>query len=115
MITRDEVQGDVAILEITGKIMGGDEVMIFHSRIREHLEAGKKHFVINLCKVEWTNSLGLGMLIAAMTSVKRGDGRLVLACYKSIEDLLNMTRLITIFETYDTLDDAIESFKGTTS
>jgi len=57
------------------------------------------------------NSVGLGMLISALTTVKNSGGRLVLANITKIESILTMTRLITVFEHYDSRDEALKSFK----
>jgi anti-sigma B factor antagonist len=62
-------------------------------------------------KTEWMNSVGLGMLIAALTTVKNGGGRLVLAKIDKIEQILIITRLISVFEHYDSREAAISSFK----
>jgi len=75
----DTLEGDLVIIEISGKIMGGEETTMFHGRIHEYIKLNKKNFLINLKKVEWMNSVGLGMLISALTTVRNAGGRLVLA------------------------------------
>ncbi|MBU0982394.1 MAG: STAS domain-containing protein [candidate division Zixibacteria bacterium] len=102
---------DVVVIEISGKIMGGDETTLFHGKIHEYMKGNKKNIVLDLSKVEWMNSVGLGMLISALTTVKNDGGRLVLANITNIESILAMTRLITVFEHYDNRDDAIASYK----
>ena len=105
-----EADGGIVVLNLSGKIMGGEETTLFHGRLHEHIQAGKKKFVFDLQNVPWTNSVGLGMLISALTTVKNAQGRLVLANITSIENLLAMTRLITVFEHYDSRDAAVGSF-----
>lgn len=107
----DQLQGDVVILDISGKIMGGEETTLFHGKIHEYIELNKKNFVVDLAKVDWMNSVGLGMLISALTTVKNSGGRLVLANITKIESILTITRLITVFEHFDSRDDAVKSFK----
>ena len=107
----DQLKGDVVILDISGKIMGGEETTLFHGKIHEYIELNKKNFVVDLAKVDWMNSVGLGMLISALTTVKNSGGRLVLANITKIESILTITRLITVFEHYDSQDEAIKSFK----
>ena len=102
--------GGVAVLELSGKIMGGEETTLFHGKIHEYIQLNKKSFVLDLAKVEWMNSVGLGMLISALTTVKNAGGRLVLANITNIESILAMTRLITVFEHYDSRDAALKSF-----
>lgn len=107
----DQLKGNVVILDVSGKIMGGEETTLFHGKIHEYIELNKKNFVVDLAKVDWMNSVGLGMLISALTTVKNSGGRLVLANITKIESILTITRLITVFEHYDSQDDAIKSFK----
>ena len=107
----DQLKGDVVILDLSGKIMGGEETTMFHGKIHEYIELNKKNFVVDLAKVDWMNSVGLGMLISALTTVKNSGGRLVLANITKIESILTITRLITVFEHYDSQEDAIKSFK----
>jgi anti-sigma B factor antagonist len=66
--------------------------------------------VVDLGKVDWMNSVGLGMLISALTSTKNAGGRLVLANIDKIESILTITRLISVFEHYDSRDAALASF-----
>lgn len=106
----DLVQDDIVILDVSGKIMGGEETTMFHGKIHEYITQNKKNFVIDLAKVDWMNSIGLGMLISAFTTVKNSGGRLVLANITKIESVLTITRLITVFEHFDSREDAIKSF-----
>ena len=108
----DSLQGEIVILDISGKIMGGEETTMFHGRIHEYLGRNKKKFVLDLAKTEWMNSVGLGMLISALTSVKNSGGRLVLANITKIESILTITRLITVFEHFDNREDAIKALQG---
>ena len=106
----DKLEGNVVILELSGKIMGGEETTLFHGKIHEYISLNKKNMVVDLEKVDWMNSVGLGMLISALTTVKNAGGRLVLANIDSIESILTITRLITVFEHYDSRVAAVKSF-----
>ena len=106
----DILEGDILIMEISGKIMGGDETTMFHGKLHEYINQGKKSVVIDLAKVDWMNSIGLGMLISALTTLRNASGRLVLANIDKIESILTITRLITVFDHYDSRDEAIKSF-----
>jgi anti-sigma B factor antagonist len=107
----DSLQGEIVIIDISGKIMGGEETTMFHGRIHEYLNRNKKKIVLDLAKTEWMNSVGLGMLISALTSVKNSGGRLVLANITKIESILTITRLISVFEHYDNREDAIKALE----
>ncbi len=106
----DILEGDIVIMEVSGKIMGGDETALFHGKLHEYINLGKKSVVIDLAKVDWMNSIGLGMLISALTTLRNASGRLVLANIDKIESILTITRLITVFDHYDSRDEAIKSF-----
>lgn len=106
----DHFEGDVAVIVVSGKIMGGEETTMFHGKIHEFISGNKKNIVVDLEKVDWMNSVGLGMLISALTTVKNAGGRLVLANITKIESILTITRLISVFDHYDSRDEAVKSF-----
>ncbi len=108
----DHLEGNVVILDVSGKIMGGEESTMFHGKIHEYINQNKKNVVVDMAKVDWMNSVGLGMLISALTTVKNGGGRLVLANITKIESILTITRLITVFEHYDSREEALKSLAG---
>ena len=82
---------------------------MFHGKIHEYIQLNKKNIIVDLQKVEWMNSVGLGMLISALTTVRNAGGRLVLANITKIESILTITRLITVFEHFDSRDEAIKA------
>ena len=107
----DEVKDDVVIFHLGGKVMGGNDATTFHGKLHEYIDSGKKKIVVDLKKVEWMSSVGLGMLISALTTVRNNGGELKLAnITQGIHNLLTITRLVTIFDTYDSTDEAIASF-----
>jgi len=106
----DQLVSDIVVLDISGKIMGGDETTMFHGKIHEYISQNKKNFIVDLAKVDWMNSVGLGMLISALTTVKNAGGRLVLANITKIESILTITRLISVFEHFDSRVEAQKSF-----
>jgi len=98
----DILEGDVVILDVSGKIMGGEETTMFHGKIHEYINQNKKNFVVDLKDVDWMNSVGLGMLISSLTTV--------LANITRIESILTITRLISVFEHFDSREEAMKSF-----
>jgi anti-sigma B factor antagonist len=108
----DHLIGNVVVLEISGKIMGGEETTLFHGKLHEFINHNKKNFVIDLAKVDWMNSIGLGMLISSLTTVRNAGGKLVLANIDKIESILTITRLISVFEHHDSRDAALKAFKS---
>jgi anti-sigma B factor antagonist len=110
-LSHREIEG-VIILEPKGKIMGGPDATMLHDMLHDFIDQNKKKVVIDLSKVEWMNSTGLGILISGLTTLRNNGGELKLACVtEKIESLLTITKLITVFENYDTIEDAVKSFK----
>lgn len=105
------IDNNVVVFKISGKIMGGDESTQFHNAIHDYIGRKMLNFVLDLSDVEWMNSVGLGMLISSLTTVRNAGGRLVLGNIDKIESILTITRLITVFEHFDTRAAALASFK----
>ncbi|MBU8934351.1 MAG: STAS domain-containing protein [candidate division Zixibacteria bacterium] len=106
---KDVLEGDVVVISISGKIMGGKDTVMCRNRLHDHLKSNTRKFVIDMGDVEWTNSQGLGMLIGCYTSVKRAGGHVALARIDSVRELLVLTRLIQVFDCYDSMDEAKEA------
>jgi anti-sigma B factor antagonist len=110
-LTYKEIDG-VMVLEPKGRIMGGPDATVFHDRLHDFIGQNQKKVVINLAKVELMNSTGLGILISGLTTLRNNGGELKLACITDrIESLLTITKLITVFDNYDTIDQAVKSFQ----
>ena len=102
----------VAILDVSGKLMGGPDADVFKETIRNLLDEGYKNVVVNMSQVPFINSTGLGILISAYTTLRKEDGVLKLAnVTERIDSLLMITKLGTIFETYSSEEMALDSFK----
>lgn len=106
-----QVIGDVMVLDVRGKLMGGPETIAIHDKVKELAEEGKKKVVIDLSHVAWMNSSGLGTMMGCLTSLKNAGGELKLSgVTDKVKSLFIITKLITIFDTHDTVDDAVKSF-----
>jgi anti-sigma B factor antagonist len=104
--------GDVTILDMDGKITIGEGSTALRSAIRRLAEEGKKKILLNLERVGYMDSTGLGELIASYTTVSRDGGQLkLLQLSGKLQDLLVITKLLTVFDVYDTEADALSSFK----
>lgn len=107
----DREDNGIVILELKGNIMGGEDEAVFYDKLRELIEQNKKKVVLDLSKVEWINSRGLGILISGLTTMRNSDGQLKIArVVEKVKSLLTMTRLITVFDSYETVDEAVKSF-----
>ena len=112
MKIKEKIEGDVAILEISGKLMGGPETQQIHDHIKGLIADNVNKVIINLSKVKWMNSSGLGVLMASYTTIKNKGGDLKLAnVADKVNSLLMITQLMTIFKTYNSVDRALVSFK----
>jgi len=101
-----------AIIEFKGNVMGGPDAVSLNEKLHELIEKKNTNVVVNLSKVKFMNSSGLGMMIGALTTMRKAGGDLRIAnATDKIESLLIITKLITVFKHYKTLDEAVDSFK----
>ncbi len=99
------------VITLKGNVMGGPEAQEFHDILGNFLDEKKNNIIIDLGSVKFMNSTGLGMLISGYTSVKNKGGALKLAnATEKINSLLVITKLVTIFDNYDSVDVAADSF-----
>ncbi len=108
----DRQENEVTVIELKGNIMGGQDDSLFYDKLRELIEQNRKKIVLDLSKVDWINSRGLGILISGLTTMRNNDGELRLAAIaEKVKSLLILTRLITAFEDYDSVEEAVRSFE----
>lgn len=99
------------VLEFKGDVMGGPDAVALNDKLHELIDEGKKNIVVDLGGVKFMNSSGLGMLIGALTTVRKAGGDLRLArASEKIESLLIVTKLVTVFKNFKTLEEATNSF-----
>ncbi len=104
--------GDVVVIALSGQLTLGDGHVRLKDKINSLLLEGVRNIVLDLGDVTYIDSSGLGQLVSSFTSVTRTDGRLKLVNVgRRSQDLLIMTKLVTVFDTYDTEDEAINSFQ----
>jgi anti-sigma B factor antagonist len=109
-ITRENIN-NIVVIHLEGNVMGGPEAVKVNEEINQLLDNKKEKLIIDLSKVNRMNSSGLGILINALTTFKQNGGELKLANLTDrVKGLLAITKLNTIFETYDNVDSAINSF-----
>jgi anti-sigma B factor antagonist len=109
---RERQAGDVTILDLEGKITIGEGSVSLRSAIRRLVEEGKKKILLNLAGVGYVDSSGLGELVSCHTTISREQGQLkLLGLKEKIKELLVITKLVTVFDTYDGEAEALNSFK----
>ncbi len=92
--------GSVTILDLSGKITLGEDGTLLKDKLQSLLHQGKKNILFNLAQVQYVDSAGLGALVSAYTTVTREGGSLKLVnVTKKLQDLLSITKLLTVFDT----------------
>ena len=107
--------GDVVVVDVSGKITlgeGGDAVL--KDKMRSLVQQGQTKLLLNLGEVSYVDSAGLGEIVQSYATVNKNGGTLkLLTVTKRIKDLLSITKLLTVFETYDSEAEAVTSFSTT--
>lgn len=107
-VKQKELYG-AAVLELNGKLTGGPEAETFRTLFKNLAAEGKKNIIINLKKVDWINSTGLGILISGLSSIRSAGGELVLCNVGDrIDSILYVTKLNLLFQVFDNPEDAAE-------
>ncbi len=104
--------GDITILDMNGKVTIGEGSVALRTTIRRLLGEGKKKILLNLGNVGYVDSSGIGELVSSFTAVNKEDGKLkLLNLTQKIQDLLAITKLLTVFDVFDSEGDALSSFE----
>ena len=104
--------GDVTILDMSGEVRIGEGAISLRDSIRTLADQGKKKVLLNLAGVKYMDSTGVGELIANYTTVTRQGGQLkLLNLTDRIQNLLVITKLLTVFDSYDNEAEALKSFE----
>ena len=104
--------GDVTILDLSGEVRIGDSSVALRDNIRRLADGGKNKLLLNLASVKYIDSSGIGELIASYTTVTRQGGQLkLLNLTDRIQNLLVITKLLTVFDAYEDESEALKSFE----
>lgn len=104
-----ELEGGIVVFEIEGNIVGGPDAISLNEEVHKLVDEGKKKFVIDMHSVEHINSSGLGILIASLNAVRQAGGDLKVANASSrVLELLKITKLTQIFESYNSVEEAVK-------
>ena len=114
MQLEERIVGHVAIVKVTGDITlnkGGD--VLLKDKVQSLLQQGQKNLLVDLGGVSYVDSAGLGELVQAYATTKNRGGALkLLNVTKRLRDLLVVTKLLTVFETYESESEAVQSFSS---
>jgi anti-sigma B factor antagonist len=108
---KERKRDGIAILEMSGKLMGGPDAESFDETLKTLIHEGCKNVIVSMEKVKWVNSTGLGILISGYTTLKKNGGELkLLRVSDRIENIFIVSKLYTVFESYQSEDEAVNSF-----
>jgi anti-sigma B factor antagonist len=111
-IEEKDVNG-VTVVELAGRVTLGEGSSLLRTKLKELLSQGKTRLVLDLAEVTYVDSAGLGTLVAGYTSAQNQGANLKLAnLTKRFHEQLNITKLVTVFDVYDTVQDAVKSFES---
>jgi len=103
--------GDVSVIDVSGRITLGEGSSTLRDALRGLVAQGQKKILLNLGEVSYIDSSGIGELVSGFTSVTNGGGELkLLNLTKRVKDLLQITKLYTVFDVHETETSAIRSF-----
>ena len=108
---KERKRDGVAVLEMSGRLMGGPDSEAFDEVLKTLIHEGCRNVIVNMEKVRWVNSTGLGILISGYTTLKKSGGELkLLKVSDRIENIFIVSKLYTVFESYQDEDEAVRSF-----
>lgn len=112
-VTSKRVTDSMAIVEIEDKLMTEEHIQMLTSAVKELISGDMKDIVIDLSKIKRINSSGLGSLISVYTAIRNKGGNLKIGGLNEfVKNVLNITKLIEVFEIYPTQEDAVKAFAG---
>ena len=104
--------GDVTVLDLAGRITLGEGSVALRTTIRRLLDEGKNKILLNMGGVGYIDSSGIGELVSSFTAINKAGGQLkMLSLQKKLQDLLAITKLLTVFDVYDSESEALGSYK----
>ena len=111
MKIKERKRDGVAILEMSGKLMGGPDAETFNETLKTLIHEGCHNVIVSMERVKWVNSTGLGILISGYTTLKKSGGELkLLKVSDRIENIFIVSKLYTVFESFQDEDEAVQSF-----
>lgn len=112
MVLKARRLDDVVILDLSGRITMGEGTLVLRNQIQKLLAEGDRKFLFNLADVDYIDSSGLGELVTAFTTVRNHEGQLkLLNLTRRVQDLLQITKLLTVFEVFNSETEALKTMK----
>lgn len=112
MRIKETAHNDVTLLTLSGKMMNGPESVNLYPYVKNMIEEGKTNVIIDMGKIKWFSSTGLGALMASYTSLKNAGGDMKIARpTRRIYSVFYQMQLTNVFDTFDTVDEALNAFE----
>ena len=112
MLLKTRRLDDVVIIDLSGRITIGEGTVVLRDSLQKMLAEGDRKFLVNLEAVDYIDSSGLGELVTSFTTVRNQGGYLkLLNLTKRVRDLLQITKLLTVFESFDSETEALKSMR----
>lgn len=109
---KETAHGDVVLLSLSGKMMNGPESVDLYPYVKQMIADGKKQVIVDMGKIKWFSSTGLGALMASYASLKNSGGEMKIARpTRRIYSVFYQMELNNFFDTYDKIDDALNAFE----
>ena len=113
MKMKERMRGDVTILDVKGKIVLSEGDIALKDKIHSLVGQGHKNVVLNLADVTYIDSSALGVIVAGYTTLQKAGGKLkLLHLTKGSHELMIITKLVDVFDFFDSEDEAVQSFAG---
>ena len=111
MTIQERVVGSVTVLDLNGRLLIGDGDTLLKDKIHSLVFQGRKQIILNMAGVPYVDSSGLGALVAAFVTGKNNGAQVKLVSLtKRLQDLMSIAKLLTVFDSYDSEEEAINSF-----
>lgn len=112
MQIKEKMENGVAVVSLKGDLLGEPDTTNIREKVRSLVSSNVKNVILDLGGVNYMNSSGLGTLISTLTTTRNAGGDLRLARVEGkVQNLFVMTQLVKVFDTYDSVDEAVGSFK----
>ena len=113
MKINEENKGTVKVIRLSGKVISGPDLMEVKTAFESAVNNDYRRILVDLGNVSWMDSSGLGVLVSGHTTVSRAGGRMViLNATKKIHELFIITKLITVFDTFNDETEALAALEG---
>ena len=113
MVVKGKAMGEVALIKVRGNLIGGDETTEVHEKVKRVISEGVTKIVIDLHRVKWMNSHGVGMLMGCYSSVQGVNGKIAICrVSEKAKEVLTLTKVITLFDSYESVRRAVKALRS---